>query len=147
MQVLWNYLKGKKGLVILSLVLAAGAQLMNLIDPVIFGKIIDDYALNEGEISRDDRVRGVLFWLGVAVAVALGARVAKAFQEYYTRKAVQQFGMEIFNDGLKQTLRLSFQEFEEQRSGETLSILQKVKSDTEKFVNTFINVLYSSAIG
>jgi ATP-binding cassette, subfamily B, bacterial len=147
MQVLWNYLKVHKGLVILSLVLAAGAQLMNLIDPVIFGKIIDDYALNPGEIAQDDRVRGALFWLGVAVAVALGARIAKAFQEYYTRKAVQQFGMEIFNDGLKQTLRLSFQEFEEQRSGETLSILQKVKGDTEKFVNTFINVLYSSIIG
>lgn len=147
MNVLWTYLKARKLLVMLSLVLAAAAQLMNLIDPVIFGKIIDEYALNPDGITRDDRVRGVLLWLGIAVAVALGARIAKAFQEYYTRKAVQQFGMEIFNDGLKQTLRLSFQEFEEQRSGETLSILQKVKSDTEKFVNIFINVLYSSVIG
>src|SRR5699024_5909405 len=56
-------------------------------------------------------------------------------------------GMQIFNDGLKQTLRLSFQEYEEQRSGETLSVLQKVKIDTERFLNSFINILFSSIVG
>jgi ATP-binding cassette subfamily B protein len=82
----------------------------------------------------------VLIWLGIAVAVATVARVAKAFQEYTTRLAVARFGMQIFNEGLRQTLRLSFQEFEESRSGETLSVLQKVKTDTERFVNSFITV-------
>jgi ATP-binding cassette, subfamily B, bacterial len=147
MQILWNYLKVQKGLVILSLLLAAMAQLLNMIDPIIFGKIIDDYASNPATLRSDELVRGVLFWLVIAILVALVARAAKAFQEYYTRKVVQKFGMEIFNDGLKQTLRLSFEEFEEQRSGETLSILQKVKTDTEKFVNAFINVIFSSAVG
>jgi ATP-binding cassette, subfamily B, bacterial len=147
MQILWNYLKVQKGLVVLSLLLATIAQLLNLVDPIIFGKIIDDYASNPAEKTSGELIRGVLFWLAIAILVALVARAAKAFQEYYTRKAVQQFGMEIFNDGLKQTLRLSFQEFEEQRSGETLSILQKVKTDTEKFVNAFINVIFSSAVG
>src|SRR5688500_19031994 len=75
------------------------------------------------------------------------ARLAKAFQEYTTRLAVARFGMQIFNDGLRQTLRLSFQEFEESRSGETLSVLQKVKTDTERFVNSFINVVFSSVVG
>jgi ATP-binding cassette subfamily B protein len=88
-----------------------------------------------------------LYWLGIAIAIAVVSRIAKAFQEYFTRKAVQLFGMQIFNDGLKQTLRLSFQEFEEQRSGETLSILQKVKTDTERFINSFINILFSSVVG
>src|SRR3546814_8069439 len=55
--------------------------------------------------------------------------------------------MQIFNDGLRQTLRLSFQEFEEQRSGETLSILQKLRTDTERFMNSFINILFSSVVG
>jgi ATP-binding cassette subfamily B protein len=55
--------------------------------------------------------------------------------------------MQIFNDGLRQTLRLSFQEFEESRSGETLSVLQKVKGDTERFVNSFINIVFSSVVG
>jgi len=55
--------------------------------------------------------------------------------------------MQIFNDGLKQTLRLSFQEFEEQRSGETLSVLQKVRMDTQQFINSFINILFSTVVG
>ena len=118
-----------------------------LIDPIIFGKIIDDYAMAPGNRSRKELVNGVLFWLGIAIGIALLARLAKAFQEYITRLAVQKFGMQIFNDGLKQTLRLSFQEFEESRSGETVSILQKVNNDTERFVNSFINIIFSSVVG
>jgi ATP-binding cassette subfamily B protein len=147
MRILWKYLQPQRKLVFLALVLATVAQLLNLVDPLIFGKIIDDYATNPGSRSQDELVRGILGWLGIAVAVALAARLAKAFQDYVTRLAVQKFGMQIFNDGLKQTLRLSFQEFEEQRSGETLSILQKVKNDTERFVNSFINILFSSLVG
>lgn len=147
MSILWKYFKLQKTWVLLALFLAALAQLLSLTDPIIFGKIIDEYAANPYHLSQDDLVRGVLYWLGVAVVIAIAARIAKAFQEYFTRKAVQQFGMHIFNDGLKQTLRLSFQEFEEQRSGETLAILQKVKTDTERFVNSFINVVFSSLVG
>ncbi len=36
----------------IALILAGISQLMNLIDPVIFGKIIDDYALNPGNLLR-----------------------------------------------------------------------------------------------
>lgn len=147
MRILWKYLHPQRWIILLALVLAAASQLLGLIDPIIFGKIIDDYATNPGNRSPDELVRGVMGWLAVAVAVALLARLAKAFQDYTTRLAVQRFGMQIFNDGLKQTLRLSFQEFEEQRSGETLSILQKVRNDTERFVNAFINVLFSSLVG
>lgn len=147
MRILWNYLKPQKWLILLSLVLAGASQLLNLVDPLIFGKIIDEYATNPLGRSEDELVRGVLWWLGIAVAVALLARVARSFQEYFTRLAVQKFGMQIFNDGLKQTLRLSFQEFEEQRSGETLSVLQKVRSDTQQFINAFINILFSSLVG
>ena len=34
-----------------------------------------------------------------------------------------------------------------QRSGETLSLLQKVRTDTERFINAFINVVFSSLVG
>jgi ATP-binding cassette, subfamily B, bacterial len=146
-KILWKYLKLQKWLIVIALILAGISQLMNLIDPVIFGKIIDDYALNPGNLPEMELVMGVLFWLGIAIAIALGARLAKAFQDYFTRWAVQKFGMQIFNDGLKQTLRLSYNEFEDQRSGETLSILQKVRMDTQIFMNTAINVLFSSIIG
>jgi len=147
MKILWKYFKRQKWWVVLALFLAGIAQLLNLVDPIIFGKIIDDYATNPDNLTQQALVNGVLYWLGIAVAVAVAARVAKAFQEYFTRLATQRFGMQIFNDGLKQTLRLSFHEFEEQRSGETLSVLQKVKTDTERFLNAFINVLFSSIVG
>lgn len=147
MQILWKYFKQQKWRVVLALILAGIAQLLSLIDPIIFGKIIDDYASNPSHLTEQQLIRGVLYWLSVAIGIAIAARFAKAFQEYFTRQAVQQFGMQIFNDGLKQILRLSFEEFEEQRSGETLSVLQKVKTDTERFTNSFINVLFSSVVG
>ncbi len=147
MRILWKYLRPERGLILFSLLLATVGQLLTLIDPIIFGKIIDDYASAPASKPQNELVKGVLFWLGVAVVVSLAARLAKAFQDYTTKKAVAAFGMQIFNDGLKQTLRLNFQEFEESRSGETLSILQKVKTDTERFINSFINILFSSLIG
>jgi len=147
MSILWKYLKPQQWLILISLLLAGVSQLLSLVDPLIFGKIIDDYATHPDSRSENDLVRGVLWWLGVAIVVALLARIAKSFQEYFTRLAVQKFGMQIFNDGLKQTLRLSFQEFEEQRSGETLSVLQKVRTDTQQFINSFINILFSSLVG
>ncbi len=147
LKILWNYLQPQRWLILLSLLLAGIAQLLTLVDPLIFGKIIDDYASLPPGRKESEMVSGVLFWLAIAVAIALLARLAKTFQEYVMRLAVQKFGMQIFNDGLKQTLRLSFTEFENQRSGETLSILQKVRVDTERFINAFINILFSSLIG
>src|SRR5688500_17853222 len=147
MDILWTYLKPHRNLVILSLLHAAASQVLTMIDPLIFGKIIDDYATNPGNVSEDDLIKGVSFWLVVAVAVALLARVAKAFQEYITRMVLQKFGMQVFNDGLKHTLRLSFQEYEEQRSGETMALLQKVRTDTERFINAFINIVFSTMVG
>ena len=147
MKILWKYLQPQRWLIVISLALAGVSQLLSLVDPLIFGKIIDNYATHPNNRPENELVKGVLWWLGVAIVVALLARVAKAFQDYYTRLAVQKFGMQLFNEGLKQTLRLSFQEFEEQRSGETLSVLQKVRSDTQQFINSFINILFSSVVG
>jgi ATP-binding cassette subfamily B protein len=147
MKILWQYLSPQKGLIIISLLLAGIAQLLTLTDPLIFGKIIDDYAVHPGAKTEHELVQGVVFWLLVAVGIALAARLIKSFQEYMTRLVVQKFGKQIFNDGLKQTLRLSFQEFEAQRSGETLSTLQKVRTDTERFINAFVNILFSSLTG
>jgi len=147
MKILWKYLKPQRNYIYIALLLAGVAQLLSMIDPIIFGKIIDDYANNMGGRSEQELVRGVLFWLAVAIAIALLARLSRSFQEYVMRLAVQRFGMQIFNDGLRQTLRLSFQEFEEQRSGETLAVLQKVRTDTERFIGSAINIVFSSLVG
>jgi ATP-binding cassette subfamily B protein len=127
--------------------LAAGAQLLNLLDPVIFGKIIDRFATNKDNLPEKELIPGIIYWLLIALGIAVLAKLLKSSQEYMTRKTVARFGMNVFNDGLKQTLRLSFQEFEESRSGTTLSVLQKVKTDAERFINSFINVLFTSFVG
>ena len=147
MRILWKYLKPHRLLIIVSLSLAGVAQLLNLIDPLIFGHIIDEYSTNKNNLEENQLIQEVSYWLLLALGIAALARGSKALQEFVTRKAVARFGMGIFNDGLKQTLRLSFQEFEESRSGATLSILQKVKTDSERFINAFINVLFSSTVG
>lgn len=147
MKLLFKYLRPQRSLVFVALLLAAAAQLLILVDPIIFGKIIDQYATNPDGLPEKELVGGITKWLLIALGIAAVARLCKAFQEYITRKAVAGFGMHIFNDGLKQTLRLSYHEFEQSRSGATLSVLQKVKTDSERFINSFINVLFSSLVG
>lgn len=147
MKILWKYLRPHRLLVFFSLLLATCAQLLSLFDPVIFGKIIDQYATNINHLSEQKLISEVGYWLALALGIAVLSKLFKSLQEYITRKAVARFGMSIFNDGLKQTLRLSFEEFEESRSGTTLSLLQKVKTDCERFIHAFINVLYASLIG
>jgi ATP-binding cassette subfamily B protein len=145
--VLWRYLRPHRGFVALTLLLAALAQVLSLVDPLIFGTIIDEYVLDPGGQSQSDLVRGVVGWLAVAVVVALAARAATTVQEYVLRLVVAKAGMEMFNDGLKQTLRLSFVELEDRSSGETMGLLQKVRTDTERFIDAAVSVLYSSVVG
>lgn len=147
MDLFWKYLKPYSWWIALVLLLAGIAQILSLYDPIIFGKIIDDYALNPGGHDNEARVNGVVKLLIIAVVIALAARLFMSFKDYVLRMIVQKFGMQIFNDGLRQTLRLPYQEFEDQSSGEILSILQKVRMDTEKFISAFINILFSSAVG
>jgi ATP-binding cassette subfamily B protein len=67
------------------------------------------------------------------------SRIAKAFQDY-AECHYSKFGANIFTDGLQHSMALPYQEFEDQRSGETLSILTKVREDSVKFITNFINV-------
>lgn len=147
MHILWKYLKPFKWLAIFSMLLAAVAQALNFLDPIIFGKILDNFALHPGGKTERELVTGVLWLLALAIAVAIASKLAKTFQDYVLRLVVQKFGKSVFDDGLKQTLRLSYQEFEEQRSGETLSILQKTRRDTENFLSSFINIVFSTLVG
>ena len=108
MSVLWRYLRPHRGLIALTLLLAGLGELLALVDPLIFGRIIDEYVLNPRGLPEPDLVQGALGWLAVAAAVALAARTASTFQDYVLQLVVGKSGMEMFNDGLKQTLRLPF---------------------------------------
>ena len=108
MKILWTYFKPYRKWIIISLILAGVGQVLALYDPVIFGRIIDDYTLKPGNKTESELINGVMYWLGIAIAIALAARLVMAFKDYVLRMIVQKFGMQIFNDGLRQTLRLPY---------------------------------------
>ena len=146
MKLLYNYLQGHWKLVVLALFLAAVNQLFSLLDPYIFKYIIDDYVTRFDELSQQEFIRGVGMLLLAAVGVAFISRVAKNFQDYYVNVITQRVGAALYADGIKHSLELPYEVFEDQRSGETLGRLQKVRSDVEKLISTFVNILFTSLV-
>lgn len=134
---------------VLTLLLAAINQIFSMMDPLIFGKMFDEFVTNphKDNKTQSEFISGVLFYLGLLVGVAMVSRIAKAFQDYFGNVVVQKFGARLFTDGLRHSMRLPFQDFEDQSSGETLSILSKVRADTEKFITAFNNILFGILVG
>ena len=147
MRLLFSYLRRYWGLVVLALVLAAINQIFSLLDPLIFRHIIDDYATRFREHSTREFFRGVGLLLAAAVGVAFVSRVAKNFQDYFVNVITQRVGVDLYSDGIRHSLSLPFQVFEDQRSGETLGKLQKVRSDVERFIAAFVNILFTTLVG
>jgi ATP-binding cassette subfamily B protein len=147
MHTLLRYLRPYWRVVALSLVLATINQVFSLLDPLIFRHIIDGFATQYGKYNRSQFFRGVSLLLGMAVGVAFISRVAKNFQDYFVNVVVQRVGADLYSDGIRHSLALPFQTFEDQRSGETLGKLQKVRSDTERFIASFVNMVFTTIVG
>jgi ATP-binding cassette subfamily B protein len=163
MKILLRYLRPYRWLIALALLLAAINQCFSMLDPYFFGHVgLDKLANHPFEVGYFDnhkvfhktgtRSQAEFMWsaagfLCILIAVAMVSRIAKAFQDYFGQIIVQKFGATIFTDGLRHSMGLPFSDFEDQRSGETLSILTKVRTDTEKFIISFINVLFGIVVG
>jgi ATP-binding cassette, subfamily B, bacterial len=147
MSLLFAYLKPHMRLVLLALLLATVNQTFSLLDPYIFRLIIDGYATKFHQYSMGQFVLGVSRLLGLAVGVAFVSRVAKNFQDYYVNVVTQQTGAELYAAGVERSLSLPYALFEDQRSGETLGKLQKVRNDVERFIAAFVNILFTAAVG
>lgn len=157
MKVLFQYLKPYRGLMVLTMVLAAINMGFSLVDPIILGRLVNLAADHQKSpsgfdyhtffFSFDKPYYGVVALLLASISVAMISRIAKAFQDYFLSTITQRFGASVFTDGLKHAMKLPYQEFEDQRSGETLSVLTKVRTDTEKFISVFINVLFPVIVG
>src|SRR5687768_7902668 len=147
MRLLFSYLRRYWGIVILALMLAAINQIFSLLDPLIFRHIIDDYATKFREHTTREFFRGVGLLLAAAVGVAFISRVAKNFQDYFVNVITQRVGVDLYSDGIRHSLALPFQVFEDQRSGETLGKLRKVRSDVERFIAAFVNIMFTTLVG
>ena len=147
MKILYPYLKNYWKLGALALFLAAINQGFSLLDPLLFRYIIDNYASKFSELTKEEYIRGVGFLLCGTIGVAFVSRIAKNFQDYFVNVITQKLGAQMYSDGLEHSLGLSYAQFEDQRSGETLGILQKVRTDVEKLIASFVNTLFTSFIG
>jgi ATP-binding cassette subfamily B protein len=147
MVLLYSYLRNYWGLVALALVLATINQVFSLLDPLIFRYVIDNYATRFSEYTTGEFFRGVTRLLAAAVGVAFVSRVAKNFQDYYINLITQRLGAQLYSDGIRHSLELPYSVFEDQRSGETLGKLQKVRTDVERLISASINVLFTSLVG
>jgi len=147
MNLLYQYSKQYWKLFAVALLLAATNQIFSLLDPLIFRHVIDSYATRYHQYTQTQFIRGAGLLLLAAVAVAFVSRVAKNFQDYFVNVIVQRLGASMYSDGIRHSLDLPYQVFEDQRSGETLGKLQKVRSDVERFITAAINVIFISLVG
>lgn len=147
MKLLLSYLNNYWKLILLSLFLAAVNQVFSMLDPWIFRIVIDQYATKYDHYTTEQFIKGVLLLLAAAVGVAFVSRVAKNFQDYYVNVITQRLGAQIYTDGIRHSLQLPFNQFEDQQSGTTLGILQKVRSDTERLISAVINTLFTTVVG
>ncbi len=147
MKLLYSYLRRYWGLVVLALVLAAINQIFSLLDPLIFRHVIDEYATRHSEYTTREFFRGVSLLLAAAVGVAFVSRVAKNFQDYFVNVITQRVGADLYSDGVRHSLELPYAQFEDQRSGETLGRLQKVRADVEKLIAISVNTLFTTLVG
>lgn len=177
MKILLHYLKPHKWLVTLVLTLAAINIGFSLVDPIILGKLINlaayhadphfshwhDFLFAKATITeripkinkngvvevlvKTKFLYGMVWLLLASISVAMISRIAKNFQDYFLNVVIQKFGAKVFTDGLQHAMKLPYQLFEDQRSGETLSVLTKVRADVEKFMINFINILFGVIIG
>ena len=148
MTLLYSYLRNYWGLVAVALVLATINQVFlppRPADLPLCHRQLRDAVFRIHHAASSSAASRLL--LAAAVGVAFVSRVAKNFQDYYINLITQRLGAQLYSDGIRHSLELPYSVFEDQRSGETLGKLQKVRSDVEKLISASINVVFTSLVG
>lgn len=149
MNLLYIYLKKHYKLLAVALFMAALNICFSLSDLVITGKLMQDCGVGIAKYKGNEIgfIKSVGFWLSLSVLIAMISRITKNFQDYFTNIVIQRTGAAMYTDGIKKSLDLPFAQFEDQRSGETLNKLQKVRIDSEKLINLSISLVFQTVVG
>lgn len=147
MRLLWSYVRKHKKLLFGALFLATLNQGFSLLDPQIFRLIVDNYASKVGTLSQNEFISGVLLLLLASIGVAFASRVAKNFQDYFVSVITQRVGTGLYADSVEHSFGLPYAAFEDQRSGELLSKLQKARTDSQAIITSMVNTIFLSLIG
>lgn len=149
MKLLYSYIKKHNLLLFVALIMAAINICFSLSDSVITGKLMQDCGVGIAKYKGNEIgfIKSVGFWLMLSLGAAMVSRITKNFQDYFTNIVIQRTGAEMYTDGIKKSLDLPYEEFEDQRSGETLSKLTKVRSDSEKLITLSISLIFQTIVG
>ena len=146
MNLLWQYIKNQKKILVGALILATINQVFSLLDPQIFRLIVDNYASKAMSLISDQFFRGVLFLLLISMGVAFVSRVAKNFQDYYVSIITQRVGANLYSHSVNHSFSLPYAAFEDQRSGELLLKLQKARTDAQGLITSFISIVFLTSV-
>ncbi len=136
-------------LLFFALIMATINICFSLSDSIITGKLMQDCGVGLHKYKGNEMgfIKSLAFWLGLSLGAAMISRITKNFQDYFTNVVIQRTGAQMYTDGIKKSLDLPYAEFEDQRSGETLSKLTKVRSDSEKLITLSISLVFQTVIG
>ena len=136
-------------LLFFALIMASINICFSLSDSIITGKLMQDCGVGLHKYAGNEIgfIKSLSFWLGLSLGAAMVSRITKNFQDYFTNVVIQRTGAQMYTDGIKKSLDLPYAEFEDQRSGETLSKLTKVRSDSEKLITLSISLIFQTVIG
>ncbi|MBL0735358.1 ABC transporter ATP-binding protein [Flavobacterium sp. GN10] len=149
MKLLYTYIIRHKMLLFFALIMATINICFSLSDSVITGKLMQDCGVGLAKYKGNEIgfIKSLAFWLGLSLGAAMISRITKNFQDYFTNVVIQRTGAQMYTDGIKKSLDLPYAEFEDQRSGETLSKLTKVRIDSEKLITLSISLIFQTIIG
>ena len=108
--------------------------------------IIDDYAVRASELTSNQFIRGVGSLLLLSVGIAFVSRTAKAFQNYNVNVITQRSGTNLYSRSVMHAFSLPYMVFEDQRSGELLNKMQKARTDSQMFIQNFVNIFFLSLV-
>lgn len=142
-----TYIKTEKRLLILALTAAMVNQIFSLLNPQVFGRIIDTYASHRGDFTQTEFIQGIGMVLVIYVMFALISRTAKAFQDYFVNMISEKVGTRIYGESVERVFTLPFAIFENEQSGSILQKMQKARDNTKKLINDVINIGFFSLVG
>jgi ATP-binding cassette, subfamily B, bacterial len=162
-RLLLPYLAPIKWVISFSLLFGTISKVFYMLEPHLLGIVIDEFAsrpherayrdagnnlmyVKENPRTEKEYVSGITTYLILIFAVNIVATFSRVSQDYFTKKVVIKFGNFIYTDALKHSMKLSFEEFENQKSGETLKSIAKLQTDAEKFLTALLNIFFNSIV-
>ena len=85
-------------------------------------------------------------FIGLILCVDMVSRIALGYQIHLVNMIAKRMGVRLYADGLRHSLTLPYQAFEDKTSGEVLSRLQKARTTVEKLVQVVMNALFTTLV-